>query len=105
MCILFQTYIAEIAQPQHRGWLGGLTSPILAFGALLSYCLGSLISWHYVAIIGIFIPLSMIPGLFLLPDTPYWYIQQHYEKNLPKTSDQLIFCKYTLVFSKCSQIY
>ena len=26
-------------------------------------------------------------------------------KNLPKTLDQLIFCKYTLVFSKCSQIY
>ena len=25
--------------------------------------------------------------------------------NLPKTLDQLIFCKYTLVFSKCSQIY
>ena len=26
-------------------------------------------------------------------------------KNLPKTLDQLIFCKYTLVFGKCSQIY
>ena len=26
-------------------------------------------------------------------------------KNLPKTLEQLIFCKYTLVFSKCSQIY
>ena len=25
-------------------------------------------------------------------------------KNLPKTLDQLIFCKYTLVFSKRSQI-
>ena len=81
LLLTFQTYIAEIAQPQHRGWLGGLTSPILAFGALLSYCLGSLISWHYVAIIGIFIPLSMIPGLFLLPDTPYWYIQQGDEKK------------------------
>ena len=26
-------------------------------------------------------------------------------KNLPKTLDQLIFCKCTLVFSKCSEIY
>jgi len=76
-----QTYIAEIAQPQHRGWLGGLTSPILAFGALTSYSLGSLISWHYVAIIGIFIPLLMIPGLFVLHDTPYWYIQKGDEKK------------------------
>ena len=26
-------------------------------------------------------------------------------KHLPKTLDQLIFCKYTPVFDKCSQIY
>ena len=26
-------------------------------------------------------------------------------KNLPKTLEQLIFCKYTLVFGKCYQIY
>ena len=32
-------------------------------------------------------------------------IQCTMRKNLPKTLDQLIFCKYTLVFSKCSQIY
>merc|ERR1712018_1073692 len=51
-----QTYIAEIAQPQHRGWLGGLTTPILAFGTLISYGLGSCVSWHYIAIIGSVIP-------------------------------------------------
>ena len=33
----------------------------------------------------------------------YLYITMR--KNLPKTLDQLIFCKYTLVFSKCSQIH
>jgi MFS family permease len=72
-----QTYIAEIAQPQHRGWLGGLTTPILAFGSLLSYGLGSLISWHYVAIIGMLIPIFMIPLLVsLLDDSPYWYLVQ-----------------------------
>ena len=26
-------------------------------------------------------------------------------KNLPKPLDQLIFCKYTLILGKCSQIY
>jgi len=77
----FQTYIAEIAQPQHRGWLGGLTSPMLAFGALLSYGLGSVISWHYVALIALAVPILMIPGLLSLPDTPYWYIQKGDEKK------------------------
>ncbi len=76
-----QTYIAEIAQPQHRGWLGGLTTPILAFGALISYGLGAVISWHYVAIFGLCIPLCLVPGLLYLQDSPYWYLQKGDEKK------------------------
>lgn len=76
-----QTYIAEIAQPQHRGWLGGLTTPVLAFGALTSYGLGALVSWHYVAIFGLCIPLLLIPGLCFLHDSPYWYLQKGDEKK------------------------
>ena len=76
-----QIYIAEIAQPQHRGWLSGITTPTLAFGALVSYGLGALVSWHYVAIIGIFIPFIMIPGLLFLHDSPYWYLQNGDEKK------------------------
>ena len=34
-----------------------------------------------------------------------YMVEYTMRKNLPKTLDQLIFCKYTLVFSKCSQIY
>jgi len=76
-----QTYIAEIAQPQHRGWLGGLTTPILAFGTLISYSLGSCVSWHYIAIIGSVIPILLIPGLLLLHDSPYWHLQKGDEKK------------------------
>jgi len=76
-----QTYIAEIAQPQHRGWLGGITTPVLAFGTLISYTLGSLISWHFIAIIGAVIPLLLIPGLALLHDSPYWHLQKGDEKK------------------------
>lgn len=78
---VIQTYVAEIAQPQHRGWLGGLTSPILAFGALISYGMGSVISWHFVAVIGLFVPVLLLPGLWILPDSPYWYISKGDEKK------------------------
>ena len=77
----FQIYIAEIAQPQHRGWLAGITTPTLAFGALISYALGAMVSWHYVAIFGAFIPLAMLPGLLFLHDSPYWYLQNANEKK------------------------
>jgi len=76
-----QIYIAEIAQPQHRGWLAGITTPTLAFGALISYALGAMVSWHYVAIFGAFIPLAMLPGLLFLHDSPYWYLQNANEKK------------------------
>ena len=76
-----QTYIAEIAQPQHRGWLGGLTTPILAFGTLISYGLGSCVSWQYIAIVGAFVPVLLIPGLLLLHDSPYWHLQKGEEKK------------------------
>jgi len=76
-----QIYLAEIAQPQHRGWLSGITTPMLAFGALVSYGLGALVSWHYVAIIGVFIPFLMLPGLIFLHDSPYWYLQNGDEKK------------------------
>jgi len=76
-----QIYVAEIAQPQHRGWLGGLTTPVMAFGALMSYGLGSFISWHYVALMGVFIPILMLPPLAFLPDTPYRFLKLGDEKK------------------------
>merc|ERR1719510_1154915 len=74
-------YVAEIAQPQHRGTLGAITLPALATGTLLSYCLGSIIDWHYVAMIGAVIPLILIPGLLMISNSPYWYLQKGEDKK------------------------
>merc|ERR550539_148727 len=74
-------YVAEIAQPQHRGILSAITMPALATGTLLAYCLGAIIDWHFVAVIGAAIPLILIPGLLLISDSPYWYLQQGEDKK------------------------
>jgi len=83
-----QIYVAEIAQPQHRGWLGGLSTPIMSFGALLSYALGSVISWHYVAVMGVFIPIIMLPLLAFLPDTPYRFLKLGDQKTALKVMEK-----------------
>ena len=44
-----QIFVAEIAQPQHRGWLSGLTIPITAMGVLTMYVVGSILPWHIAA--------------------------------------------------------
>jgi len=74
-------YVAEIAQPQYRGILSAITMPALATGTLLSYCLGSIIDWRFVAVIGAAIPFILIPGLLLISNSPYWYLQQGEDKK------------------------
>merc|ERR1719266_1142097 len=74
-------YVAEIAQPQYRGVLSAITMPALATGTLLSYCLGAIIDWHFVAIIAAAIPMILIPGLLLISNSPYWYLQQGEDKK------------------------
>lgn len=76
-----QVYIAEIAQPQHRGWISGITVPTLGLGSLLAYSLGAVISWHWLAMIGAIFPLLLIPGLLFLSDSPYWYMLNNQEKK------------------------
>ena len=55
--------------------------PALATGTLLSYCLGSIIDWHFVAVIAAAIPIVLIPGLLLISNSPYWYLQQGEDKK------------------------
>lgn len=74
-------YVAEIAQPQHRGTLGAITLPAIATGTLLSYCLGAIIDWHFVAMIAAVIPLVLIPGLLMISNSPYWYLQRGEDKK------------------------
>merc|ERR1719483_413832 len=44
-----QIYVGVITQPEHRGWLSGLTVPIMAIGVLSMYAVGSIIPWHLAA--------------------------------------------------------
>jgi facilitated trehalose transporter len=74
-------YVAEIAQPEYRGILSAITMPAIATGTLLSYCLGSIIDWNFVAVIAAAIPIILIPGLLLISNSPYWYLQQGEDKK------------------------
>lgn len=73
-------YVAEISQPQHRGVLSAITLPAIAMGSLLAYCLGSLIPWNFVAIVGFVIPVVLIPGLLMISNSPHWYLKKGEEK-------------------------
>lgn len=76
-----QVFVAEMAQPQHRMWLCGLTLPVLALGSLLAFVIGSTTSWFYVAIVGVCLPLFVVHTLRFVHDTPYWCLLQGDDKK------------------------
>lgn len=73
-------YVAEISQPQHRGVLSAITLPSSALGSLLAYCLGSLMPWNLVAVVGVVVPIVLIPGLLMISNSPHWYLNNGEEK-------------------------
>ena len=44
------TYVAEIASTKNRGFLGSLLSVGWTFGLVLSYTLGSVLEWNWLAL-------------------------------------------------------
>lgn len=81
--------MAEIAQPQHRGWLSSLTITFTALGTITAYGMGSLVSWYYVAALGISLPLVLVSALGLIPDSPYWHMEKGDEKKALKVSKRI----------------
>lgn len=73
-------FVAEISQPQHRGVLSAITIPSMSLGTLVSYCLGYIIPWKFAAIVGVVVPIVLIPGLLLISNSPHWYLRQGQEK-------------------------
>jgi len=73
-------YVGEISQPQHRGVLSAVTVPCMALGTLVAYCLGYIIPWNFAAIVGVVLPVVLIPGLLMISNSPHFYLRQGQEK-------------------------
>jgi len=69
-----QIYVAEISQARHRGWLAGLTMPVMATGVLAMQVTGSLLSWSHAAAAAMIVPLLLAVCVSRLWDSPYWYL-------------------------------
>jgi len=83
-----QIYVAELSQPQHRGWLSGLTMPIMAIGVLTMYLVGSWLPWHLAAATCIPVPCLLVYTLFFFWDSPYWYFQLGKDKSALSSLEQ-----------------
>jgi len=84
-----QIYVAEVVQTEHRGWMGGLSLPLVCIGMMAMYVLGSLIPWYHTALVCLVPPVLLIAFLSQLWDTPYFYLMQYREKDGHAAMDKL----------------
>merc|ERR1712158_209939 len=73
---------------RNRGWLSGLTMPMMSIGVLLVYTMGSWLPWHYTAAICTLVPLCLLAALSPYFDSPYWYFSIGKEKNAHMAIEQ-----------------
>merc|ERR1712038_638053 len=83
-----QIFVAEISEARNRGWLSGLTMPMMSIGVLLVYTMGSWLPWHFAAAICTLVPLCLLAALSPYFDSPYWYFSIGKEKNAHMAIEQ-----------------
>jgi len=68
------TYVAEIASSDSRGFLGCFLSVGWSFGLVLSYALGSILRWNWLAMASSGIPVIQLVVLSAVNPSPRWLV-------------------------------
>lgn len=65
-------FIAEIAPKELRGGLTTLNQLLIVAGSSVTFLLGSIISWRALALTGLVPCITLLSGLFFVPESPRW---------------------------------
>ncbi|RZC36075.1 Sugar tr domain containing protein [Asbolus verrucosus] len=69
-------YLAETLEPKIRGRLGLFPTAFGNFGILICFVAGNLFEWRGLAAIGILLTFPFLLVIWIVPETPRWYISQ-----------------------------
>ena len=67
-------YIAEIASPRLRGGLGSINQLAVTLGVVLSYIVGSQLSWQMTSLFACGPVTLLILLMVFMPETPRWLL-------------------------------
>ncbi|XP_026682851.1 facilitated trehalose transporter Tret1-like [Diaphorina citri] len=77
-------YLGETVQPEVRGTLGLLPTFLGNIGILTCFIAGTFLNWYQLAFFGACIPVPFLICMFLIPETPRWYIGRNKQKQARK---------------------
>ncbi|XP_029722410.1 facilitated trehalose transporter Tret1 isoform X1 [Aedes albopictus] len=69
-------YLGETVQPEVRGTLGLLPTAFGNIGILLCFVAGKYMDWSGLAFLGAALPIPFLLLMFLIPETPRWYVSR-----------------------------
>ncbi|XP_006624016.1 facilitated trehalose transporter Tret1 isoform X2 [Apis dorsata] len=78
-------YLGESIQPEVRGSLGLLPTVFGNSGILMCFTAGMYLAWRNLALLGACIPIIFLILMFLIPETPRWYISKGKIKEARKS--------------------
>ncbi|CAH9061811.1 unnamed protein product [Cuscuta epithymum] len=82
-------FIAEIAPKNLRGGLTTINQLMIVCGSSVSYLLGAVMTWRYLALIGIIPCMFLLVGLFFIPESPRWLAKVGREKDFDAALQKL----------------
>ncbi|CRK96410.1 CLUMA_CG009826, isoform B [Clunio marinus] len=74
-------YLGETVQPEVRGTLGLLPTAFGNIGILLCFVAGKYVNWSGLAFLGGALPVPFLILMFLIPETPRWYVSRGKEER------------------------
>uniref|UniRef100_A0A1L8DF37 Facilitated trehalose transporter Tret1 n=2 Tax=Nyssomyia neivai TaxID=330878 RepID=A0A1L8DF37_9DIPT len=77
-------YLGETVQPEVRGTLGLLPTAFGNIGILLCFVTGKYLDWSSLAFLGGALPVPFLILMFLIPETPRWYVSRNREDQARK---------------------
>ncbi|XP_017020081.1 facilitated trehalose transporter Tret1 isoform X1 [Drosophila kikkawai] len=77
-------YLGETVQPEVRGTLGLLPTAFGNIGILLCFVAGTYIDWSMLAYLGASLPVPFLVLMFLIPETPRWFVSRGREERARK---------------------
>ncbi|XP_055839095.1 facilitated trehalose transporter Tret1 isoform X3 [Episyrphus balteatus] len=77
-------YLGETVQPEVRGTLGLLPTAFGNIGILVCFIAGTYMNWSSLAFLGGALPIPFLILMFLIPETPRWYVSKNREERARK---------------------
>ncbi|XP_037951628.1 facilitated trehalose transporter Tret1 isoform X1 [Teleopsis dalmanni] len=77
-------YLGETVQPEVRGTLGLLPTAFGNIGILICFVAGTYMDWSMLAFLGGALPVPFLILMFLIPETPRWFVSRNREERARK---------------------